>query len=157
MGSIYWYPSICFFEGTNITEGRGTDKPFQVFGAPSLPKNMYAFTPVARQGASSPKYMNQLCYGWNVSATGSPFGGGNIHLQFLLEAYKLFPDKTNFFIKPKSNNTRDYFFNKLAGNAALMQQIIDGRTEDEIRASWQPDLNSFKQTRKKYLLYDDFE
>ncbi len=67
MGSVYWYPSTCFFEGTNISEGRGTDEPFQIFGAPSLPKNMYAFTPVSKQGATSPKYVNQVCYGWNVT------------------------------------------------------------------------------------------
>jgi len=127
MGSIYCYPSICFFEGTNITEGRGTDKPFQIFGAPSLPKNMYAFTPVSKQGASSPKYVNQVCYGWNISGTASSFAGGKINLQFLLEAYKLFPDKSNFFIKPKSNERKDYFFNKLAGNATLMQQVVEGK------------------------------
>ena len=67
MGSVYWYPSTCFFEGTNISEGRGTDEPFQIFGAPSLPKNMFAFTPVSKQGATSPKYVNQICYGWNVT------------------------------------------------------------------------------------------
>jgi len=156
MGSVYWYPSTCFFEGTNITEGRGTEKPFQIFGAPSLPKNMYAFTPVANTGASAPKYKNQICYGWNVSGTGSPFGGGRLHLQYLLEAYKLYPDKTDFFIKPKTNE-RNYFFNKLAGNATLMQQIIGGKSEEEIRESWQPGLNHFKQIRKKYLLYEDFE
>src|SRR5258706_6914138 len=67
MGSVYWYPSTCFFEGTNISEGRGTGKPFQIFGAPSLPKNMFTFTPVAKPGASSPKYLNQVCYGWILS------------------------------------------------------------------------------------------
>jgi uncharacterized protein YbbC (DUF1343 family) len=74
-----------------------------------------------------------------------------------MEAYKLFPEKENFFIKPKSNKTEDYYFNKLAGNASLMQQVIEGKPEQEIRASWQPALNAFKQIRKKYLLYDDFE
>jgi uncharacterized protein YbbC (DUF1343 family) len=101
--------------------------------------------------------MNQVCYGWNVSTTASPFGGGRLHLQFLIEAYKLFPDKTGFFIKPKSNKPEDYYFNKLAGNSTLMQQIIEAKSENEIRTSWQPSLNAFKQIRKKYLLYDDFE
>ena len=156
MGSIYWYPSTCFFEGTNISEGRGTEKPFQIFGAPSLPKNMYAFTPVSRPGALSPKYMNEVCYGWNLSAEGSPHPGAKIDLQFLLEAYRLYPDKTNFFIKPKATD-KSYFFDKLVGNAKLRQQVIDSKTEDEIHASWQPDLNNFKQIRKKYLLYKDFE
>ena len=75
-----------------------------------------------------------------------------MHLQYLIDAYKLFPNKDSFFIKPK---TGDYFFNKLAGNSTLMQQLKDGKTEDEIRASWQPALNKFKQIRAKYLMYDD--
>ena len=152
MGSVYWYPSTCFFEGTNISEGRGTDEPFQIFGAPSLPKNMYSFTPVSKQGSTSPKYLNQICYGWNVSDIKAD--DKKLNLQYLIDAYKLFPDKNNFFIKPK---TGDYFFNKLAGTSTLMQQLKDGKTESEIRASWQPALEKFKQIRKKYLLYDDFE
>jgi uncharacterized protein YbbC (DUF1343 family) len=152
MGSVYWYPSTCFFEGTNMSEGRGTDEPFQVFGAPSLPKNMFAFTPVSKQGANSPKYVNQTCYGWNV--TNIKADDGKLYLQYLINAYKLFPNKDSFFIKPK---TGDYFFNKLAGNSTLMQQLKDGKSEDEIRASWQPALKAFKQIRKKYLLYPDFE
>lgn len=152
MGSVYWYPSTCFFEGTNISEGRGTDEPFQVFGAPSLPKNLYAFIPVSKQGATNPKYVNQTCYGWNVTSVIAD--DGIMHLQYLLEAYKLFPDKNNFFIKPK---TGEYFFNKLAGNDSLMQQVIQGKSESEIRESWQPALKKFLQTRKKYLLYTDFE
>ena len=157
MSAIYWYPSTCFFEGTNITEGRGTDNAFAIFGAPSLPKNMYSFTPVSKRGATNPKYVNQLCYGWNVSDSISPSTTKKLNLHYLIEAYKLFPDKNNFFIKPKSNKLTAYHFNKLAGNATLMQQLIDGKTEDEIRASWQPALDKFKQIRKKYLLYKDFE
>lgn len=157
MSSIYWYPSTCFFEGTNISEGRGTDKPFQIFGAPSLPKNMYAFVPIQKQGASSPKYLNQTCYGWNVSDSISPVSDGKLHLQYLINAYNLYPVKDSFFIKPKTNKKTDYFFNKLAGNATLMQQLIDGKSEKDIRASWQPALNTFKKIRKKYLLYEDFE
>lgn len=76
---------------------------------------------------------------------------------FLLEAYKLFPDKENFFIIPKSGNMDESFFNKLAGNATLMQQIKSGKTEDEIRRSWAPGIKAFKTIRKKYLLYKDFE
>ncbi len=128
MGSVYWYPSICFFEGTNISEGRGTDEPFQIFGAPLLPKNMYAFTPASKPGATSPKYVNHVCYGWNV--TNIRADDNVLHLQYLIDAYKLFPNKDNFFIKPTSG---DYFFNKLAGNSTLMQQLKDGKTEDEIR------------------------
>jgi uncharacterized protein YbbC (DUF1343 family) len=160
-GSIYWYPSTCFFEGTVLSEGRGTDKPFQVFGHPSLPKNLYPFTPVANEGASSPKLKDQLCYGWNLSGTNEKIlrqVSNHIQIKYLLEAYKLFPDKKNFFLSPKTVlKPADYFFNKLAGNAELMQQIVDGKSENEIRASWEPKLGAFKKTRKKYLLYADFD
>lgn len=159
--SVYWYPSTCFFEGTALNEGRGTDKPFQVFGHPSLPKHLYAFTPVANAGATDPKLKNQLCYGWNLSGSTDQILqeiNNRIQIRYLLEAYKLFPDKENFFIKTKKANAKpaDYFFNKLAGNAELMQQIIEGKTEKEIRASWEPKLEKFKKVRKKYLLYPDF-
>ena len=161
VGSVYWYPSTCFFEGTVLSEGRGTDKPFQIFGHPSLPKNLYAFTPVANARASDPKLKSQKCYGWNLSGSDEQIlqkVNNHIQIKYLLEAYKLFPDKENFFIKPKQANARlaDYHFNRLAGNAELMQQIIDGKTEAEIRASWQPKLTAFKKIRKKYLLYADF-
>jgi uncharacterized protein YbbC (DUF1343 family) len=152
MGSVYWYPSTCFFEGTNISEGRGTNEPFQIFGAPSLPNNMYAFTPVSKQGATSPKYANQTCFGWNVTNTRADDGA--LHLQYLIDAYRLFLNKDSFFIKSKSG---DYFFNKLAGDGTLMQQLKDGKSAEEIRASWQPALNLFKEIRKKYLMYDDVE
>lgn len=161
-GSIYWYPSTCFFEGTVLSEGRGTDKPFQVFGHPSLPKNLYAFTPVANAGASDPKLKGQVCYGWNLSGTNEQIlqqVNNHIQIKYLLEAYKLFPDKANFFLKAKKADLKptDYFFNKLAGNAELMQQIIDGKSEKEIRASWEPKLSTFKKKRKKYLMYPDFD
>jgi uncharacterized protein YbbC (DUF1343 family) len=154
--SIYWYPSICFFEGTVLSEGRGTKTPFQVFGHPSLPSNLYAFTPVAMPGASQPKLKDQLCYGWNISdADDLVFKkvNGRLQLGYLLEAYRLFPDKEKFFILPKSGDPDGAFFNKLAGNASLMQQIKSGMSEGDIRATWQPGLDAFKSIRKKYLLY----
>lgn len=157
--SIYWYPSTCYFEGTVLSEGRGTDKPFQVFGHPSLPNNLYSFTPTSREGARSPKLLNQLCYGWNLSGTKQDVlqrSGGKIQLSYLLNAYKLFPQKDQFFLTSKKDpKPEDYFFNKLAGNATLMQQIREGKTEQEIRKSWEPGLNAFKSIRKKYLLYAD--
>ena len=158
--SIYWYPSTCYFEGTVLSEGRGTDKPFQIFGHPSLPKNLYKFTPTARDGAREPKLKDQLCYGWNISGTPQLVlkkVDNRIQLKYLLDAYKLFPDKENFFIKPKSGNLDESFFNKLAGNATLMQQIKTGVSENDIRNSWEPQLTSFKKIRKKYLMYPDFE
>lgn len=161
-GAIYWYPSTCFFEGTVLSEGRGTDKPFEIFGHPSLPKNLYAFTPVANAGSSDPKLKNQLCYGWDLSGTNEKIlqqVNNHIQIKYLLDAYKLFPDKENFFLKPKKADSKpsDYYFNKLAGNAELMQQIIAGKSESEIRASWEPKLTAFKKKRKKYLMYADFD
>lgn len=153
MQSIYLYPSTCFFEGTVLSEGRGTDKPFQVFGHPTLPKNLYSFTPKPNAGAKSSKCFYQVCYGWNLSGSNESILkslDGKIQLKYLLEAYKLFPGKDSFFLK---NN----FINKLAGNDLLAQQVRDGKTEKEIRDSWEPALSEFKKVRKKYLLYDDFE
>ncbi|GAB2826118.1 exo-beta-N-acetylmuramidase NamZ family protein [Ferruginibacter profundus] len=160
MQSIYLYPSTCFFEGTAISEGRGTDYPFQVFGHPSLPKNLFAFTPMPNAGAKSGKCFNQLCYGWNITGTNEDIlkaTGKKIQLQYLLQAYRLFPAKDSFFLQPKSGKTEDYFFNKLAGNAVLMQQVKNGASEEDIRKSWAPQLTAFKLIRKKYLLYKDFE
>lgn len=158
--SIYLYPSTCFFEGTVLSEGRGTDKPFQVFGHPSLPKTLYAFTPNPNEGAKSSKLYGQQCYGWNLSGTPDEVlkqVDNRVQLKWLLEAYKLFPEKDKFFLLPKSGTMEGSFFNKLAGNNDLWQQIVVGKTEDEIRKSWEPGLSEFKKIRKKYLLYDDFE
>ncbi len=156
MSAIYWYPSTCFFEGTVMSEGRGTDHPFQIFGNPQLPDTLFAFTPKANSGAADPKLKDKLCYGWRLDTVKS---SSSIQLKWLLQAYRLFPDKENFFLKPKKFDAKapDYFFNKLAGNSELMQQIKDGKTEEEIKKSWQPKLDAFKKIRKKYLLYPDFK
>ena len=152
MESIYIYPSTCFFEGTVLSEGRGTEKPFQIFGHPNLPKTLYSFTPKPNDGAKSSKCFNQKCYGWNLSGNKDSVLkklNKKIQIKYLIEAYNLFPGKDSFFLK---NN----FFNKLAGNDKLMQQIKDGKSESEIRKSWEPELMKFKAIRKKYLLYADF-
>ena len=149
MQSIYLYPSTCFFEGTVLSEGRGTDKPFQIFGHPSLPNTLFAFTPQPNAGAKSSKCFYQQCYGWNEGGTVDAVLkklNNKIQLTYLLQAYKLFPGKDSFFLK---NN----FFNKLAGNDVLMKQIKERKTEAQIRKSWEPALINFKKTRKKYLLY----
>ncbi len=151
--SIYAYPSTCFFEGTVLSEGRGTDKPFQIFGHPSLPKTLYSFTPKPNAGAKNSKCSNEVCYGWNISGTKEEVLKNlnkKIQLKYLLDAYKLFPGKDSFFL---ANN----FFNKLAGNDSLMKQIKQGKSEWAIRKSWEPDLSKYKKIRKKYLLYKDFE
>jgi uncharacterized protein YbbC (DUF1343 family) len=158
--SIYWYPSTCFFEGTVLSEGRGTEKPFQIFGHPSLPKTMFSFVPEPRDYAKEYKPYGKTCYGWNLSGTPEDVikrVDNKLQLKYLLEAYRLFPDKASFFILPKSKNAEDIFFNKLAGNATLMQQIKKGISEKDIRKSWEPRLKSFKKIRKKYLMYPDFE
>lgn len=160
MASVYWYASTCLFEGTALSEGRGTDHPFVIFGHPSLPKNLYAFTPTSRAGAKEPKLKDQLCYGWNLYGDNASILqkiNNKVQLQYLLEAYQNFPEKEKFFLVPKAGNIQFSSFNRLAGNNELMQQIKDGKTEAQIRQSWLPKLDQFKQIRKKYLLYADFE
>ncbi len=160
MACVYWYASNCLFEGTVLSEGRGTDHPFCIIGHPLLPNTMYSFTPTSRFGATSPKQKDKVCYGWNLFKSNEEVLqeiNGRLQLKYLLEAYKLFPDKENFFNKGRSGKISDYGINRLAGSDQLVKQIIDGKTEDEIRASWQPKLDEFKQIRKKYLLYPDFD
>lgn len=151
--SIYLYPSTCLFEGTVLSEGRGTNKQFQVFGHPLYPKNMYSFTPNPNEGAKSSKLYGQKCYGWDLSGTPEEVlskVNNRVQLKWLIDAYKLFPQKDSFFLKTNS-------FNRLAGNDVLMQQIKDGKSEENIRKSWEPKLSEFKEIRKKYLMYDDFD
>src|SRR5204863_3168144 len=109
--SIYLYPSTCLFEGTALSEGRGTDKQFQVFGHPDLPKNLYSFTPNPNTGSKSSKHFGKVCYGWDLSGTPDEVlkkVDGRIQLKWLIEAYKLFPNKDSFFLKSNS-------FNRLSG------------------------------------------
>jgi uncharacterized protein YbbC (DUF1343 family) len=153
MQSIYLYPSTCFFEGTIFSEGRGTDAPFQMFGHPLLPKNLFTFTPKPNAGAKTSKCFYKQCYGWYINGTNEEIlekVNGRIQLKYFIEAYKLFAGKDSFFLK---NN----FISKLAGNDIFQQQIKNGNTEAEIRKSWVPKLLAFKKIRKKYLLYKDFE
>ena len=149
MASIYLYPSICLFEGTPLSLGRGTDKPFQVFGSPLFPKNLYTFTPRSMPGAKEPPLKDQLCYGYDLSGDTKSVlqqTGNQLQLKWVIQAYQLYPQQDKFFTP---------FFNKLAGNNTLMQQIKDGKSEQEIRQSWEPALSRFKTLRKKYLLYKD--
>ena len=151
MQAVYLYPSICLFEGTVLSEGRGTDKQFQVFGHPDLPKNLYSFTPNPNAASKSSKNFGKLCYGWYISGTPDEIRkqvDNKIQLKWLIEAYRLFPDKDSFFLKGNSFELR-------AGTADLRQQLKDGKTEAEIRQSWEPALSQFKAIRKKYLLYEE--
>lgn len=147
--AILFYPSLCFFEGTNVSVGRGTDHPFEMYGAPGLLDGDYTFTPHAIPGVSeNPPFKDQECRGELLASVCIDWNApGRLNLFFLLNAYHNYPDKANFFLK---NN----FFDKLAGTAVLRQKIIAGATEEEIRASWQPALDEFKSLRAKYLLYE---
>lgn len=150
MASVYLYPSLGLFEGTVVSVGRGTDLPFQVIGHPAFEKGEYTFTPGPKPGAMEPKYKGQLCKGFNLVDFGTEYMKDykKIYLFWLTGMYEGTPDKTTFF---------DENFNYHAGNSTLQQQIKDGKSENEIRSSWQPGLDKFKVIRKKYLLYPDFD
>jgi uncharacterized protein YbbC (DUF1343 family) len=152
MTSIYLYPSTCLFEGTVASEGRGTDKQFQVYGHPGFPGGDYKFTPVSMPGARQPKLEGKLCRGYDLS--GMPIDElramKKVNLSYVIDFYRDFPDKKNFFLET-------LFFDKLAGGDDLRKQIIVGKTEAQIRATWQEGLEKYKAMRKKYLLYPDFE
>lgn len=146
--SILLYPGICLFEGTTLSLGRGTTFPFTVVGSPAL-KGIYdfSFKPVSIPGVSdNPPLKNQVCYGidYRTYNTKKIRKSRKLNLEWLMSMYKVYPDKAHFF--------NDYF-TKLAGGPTLRKQIEDGQSEAEIRASWEPGLSTFKQTRKKYLLY----
>jgi uncharacterized protein YbbC (DUF1343 family) len=143
--AIRMYPSTCFFEGTVISEGRGTPMPFEVYGHPEL-KAGFSFTPVSIPGVSgSPKFKNELCYGEDLRDFVPEQGWNRIHLRWLLKAYHSFPRKAEFFTP---------FFEKLAGTAELRKQIEAGWSESRIRNSWQQELEEYKQRREKYLIYE---
>ena len=151
MSAIYLYPSLCLFEGTIVSVGRGTEKPFQIFGHPDLLIGDYKFKPRSIPGVSAnPKLEGKLCTGFDLTEFSDGYFPNykKIYLFWLIETYKELKDKPDFF-----NN----FFDKLAGNSTLRKQILNGLSEEEIRKSWQPDLIKFKKIRKKYLLYPDFE
>jgi len=147
--SVLLYPSLCLFEGTTLSLGRGTYTPFEEVGHPLLKgKYAYNFTPVSIPGMSEdPPQKNQVCYGIDLKNydTGIIRSSGKLNLTWLLELYNAFPDKTHFF---------NAYFVKLAGTDQLRKQIEIGKTEREIRESWEPALGRFKIMRRKYLLYN---
>lgn len=155
MKSVYLYPSLCFFEGTIVSVGRGTDLPFQCVGHPDFEvdvlEDLYKFKPEPNEGSKYPKLENEWCYGYDLSKDSIQIirEQRQLNLSHLIEFYDKI-GSNDFFL---SNN----FFNLLAGNDLLMQQIKDGQSEDEIRVSWEEELSEFKLKRKKYLLYEDFE
>lgn len=149
--SIYLYPSLCLFEGTNISVGRGTTLPFQIYGAPMMNGGDYTFTPAPIRGVSeNPPHNGKACRGYYLKdyATTHLDSANSFNLQYLMTAYRQYADKEHFF-------TNANFFDKLAGNEQLRKQIISGMSEEQIRQSWQEDLDHFKSIRKKYLLYPE--
>ena len=141
--AINLYPSLCLFEGTQESVGRGTATQFQVYGSPALPETGFNFVPEPNEGAKKPKYRGKTCYGEDLRKTGRL---NRIRLQWLIKAYQNTTNKEQFF---------GSFFNKLAGNPSLQAQIKAGMSEEAIRKGWKNDLEAFKITRKKYLIYDD--
>ncbi len=139
--SINLYASLCFFEGTNVSVGRGTDKQFQIFGSPFLNNMDFTFTPKPNLGAKDPVHNGKECFGRDLTQTENV---SRLELKWLIEAYNNTQDKTRFF-----NN----FFVKLAGTKQLQKQIEQGLSEDQIRKTWADDLTQFGQTRAKYLIY----
>jgi uncharacterized protein YbbC (DUF1343 family) len=146
--AIYLYPSLCYFEGTVVSEGRGTDKPFQQFGYPKMPNGNTKFTPKDIKGvASNPKFKDKECRGIDLSSLpeDSLRNLAKLNLNWLIETYRNYPEKDKFFDKK--------FFDLLAGSSQLREQIIAGKSVEEIHTSWETELLQFKMMRKKYLLY----
>ena len=138
--SINLYPSLCFFEGTNVSAGRGTAMQFQIYGSPFLTKNAFSFKPQANEGAKYPKYKNKICFGEDLRTTERL---NKLDLSFLIKASKQNSSKAFF----------NSFFTKLAGTEKLQQQVESGLSEKRIRNSWRKGLSTFKKTRSKYLIY----
>ncbi|KFF09700.1 exo-beta-N-acetylmuramidase NamZ family protein [Flavobacterium hydatis] len=139
--SINLYASLCLFEGTNVSMGRGTEKQFQIYGSPYLTKTNFSFTPKPNFGAKDPLYNGKECFGEDLTSYPKLT---RLELKWLIKAYQNTSDKTKFF---------NAFFTKLAGTKKLQQQIESGISEDKIRKTWQKDLEAFKKMRTKYLIY----
>ena len=140
--SINLYASLCLFEGTNVSVGRGTEKQFQIYGSPFLPKSDFSFIPIPNFGAKDPVYNGKVCFGEDLTTISKV---DKLELKWLIKAYNSTSDKSKFF---------NSFFTKLAGTKKLQQQIESGVSESDIRKSWNKDLIDFKEMRKKYLLYN---
>jgi uncharacterized protein YbbC (DUF1343 family) len=139
--SINLYASLCLFEGTNVSVGRGTEKQFQIYGSPFLSKSDFSFTPKPNVGAKDPSHNGKLCHGEDLSGIAKV---KQLELKWLIKAYRNTKEKSSFF---------NDFFTKLAGTKKLQQQIIAGKSEIEIRKTWEKDIADFKKMRTKYLIY----
>jgi uncharacterized protein YbbC (DUF1343 family) len=148
MRAVYLYPSLCLFEGTKVSVGRGTDAPFQQIGHPALRRFTHEFTPTSRAGAKKPKLESTKCFGIDFTQKYDDVYRelGRLDLSYLLRFYKNYPQPLQFF--------NSSFFNLLAGTDQLQKQIESGKTESEIRASWKDDLDTYKEMREQYLMYE---
>lgn len=147
MKSIYLYPSTCFFEATPVSLGRGTDKPFQVYGHPNMTGYRYSFTPHSLPGAKNPPQLNKLCHGVDLSGmSNEEIWKRGVDLTYIIDAYRNLNLGDHFF-RP--------FFELLVGTDYVRKMIKQGCSADEIKARWQEDVERFKSQRKPYLLYED--
>ncbi|NAW50299.1 DUF1343 domain-containing protein [Elizabethkingia argentiflava] len=145
--AVHLYPSLCFFEGTNISVGRGTAFPFQVYGSPYTKGFEFKFTPQPSFGAKTPPFNGQLCFGEDLRKY--PLSPDGLNLEWLLKAYKNYKSnmgKSDFFLK-------NLFFDKLAGSDQLRKQIISGMSLQQIKDSWKPGLQDYERIRQKYIVY----
>jgi uncharacterized protein YbbC (DUF1343 family) len=143
--AIALYPSLCLFEGTTVSLGRGTDRPFEMYGHPKFPATSFAFTPIPMPGAKTSTQLNNKCNGYDLSSSAERVS--KIDLSYLINANKLLADSGIFI-------NQNVFFNRLAGNSVLKDQLHECWTEEEIRATWKNGIDSFKLIRSKYLLYE---
>ena len=152
MAAIYLYPSLCLFEGTKISVGRGTDLQFQIIGYPNYPDTSFCFTPIPNVGAKTPDYNGVKCCGLNLHEFGDNYFRNikALYLDWVLLMHQSYPNKADFFRK-------DGFFTLLIGNENIRKLIKQNKPAEEISATWKKDVEQFKQLRKKYLLYEDFE
>jgi len=147
MKAVYLYPSICLFEGTPVSLGRGTRLPFQVYGHPLMKGYNYQFTPRSLPGAKNPPQLNQRCYGVNLSNLPDEIiWEKGLDLSYVIDAYQNLKMGDHFF-KP--------FFNLLIGTDSVKKLILEGKSADEIKTTWQKDIELFKIQRKPYLLYEE--
>ena len=147
--SILLYPSLCLFEGTSVSIGRGTDRQFQVIGHPYYPDTSFSFIPTSRPGATNPKWQNERCYGTDLSSLSvdSLFANPGLKLDWFIDYHGQI--ESDFF---GTNN----FLEKLIGDKAFRLQMQDGWSAEQIRASWQKELTKYQEMRRQYLLYPDF-
>lgn len=147
MKSVYLYPSTCYFEATPVSLGRGTDRPFQVYGHPDMKGCSYSFTPRSRPGAKNPPQLNKLCHGVDLShLSEEEIRERGIDLSYLIDAYRNLNIGDRFF-RP--------FFERLIGRDYVRRMIEEGKSADEIKACWKEDVERFKVQRRQYLIYEE--